>query len=77
MTSQYLFYHLNELFVEKKPLIMIADLLNYMCLSDEEDRLYNESHSALYLFLPLDDDYEMIYFNADGNLGSILNCFLL
>lgn len=67
MSSQYLFYHLNQLFAEKKPVIMIADLLNYMCLSDGEDRLHNESHSAFYLFLPVDNDYEMLYFNSHGN----------
>ena len=67
IVSQYMFYKLCELFEECKPIIMFADVLNYLCLEDSEFRLDMSSHTVCYIFLPVDDDaYEMIYINPHG-----------
>ena len=67
LVSQFMFYKLCELFKECKPIIMFADLLNYLCMEDSEFRLDMSSHTVCYIFLPIEDDaYEMIYINPHG-----------
>ena len=66
--TEYMFYHLEELFETCKPIIMVADLHQYACQTDADDVQHMDSHTVCYLFMPMDDGYyEMLYYNSHGS----------